>query len=456
MLRAMTHQRVPFWFLIANGAIVFVAFVLGILLGRRTPLPDPQGTALHLVFQEIEKSYVDRIDGKELLDKAIASMARLDDYSRYVPQNEVARFVEETTGTYDGIGVVLQLAEDGVFVRFPIEGGPGDRAGLLPGDRIVAVDGQSIDTLGAEQRSRVSEERLRGPSGSVVRITVARDGASETTLEVERAAVQRRSVKWSHWIDREQAIAYAHIADFHVGAAQALRQDLDALVATEGRPMRGLVIDLRFDLGGNLDEAVSIARMFVREGNLVSMRRRDAEVVERFDADPTQCTYGDLALVLLVNESSASASEVVAGALQDHRRASVVGEPTYGKGVVNTIYQWKDQPFRLKLTTARYYTPNGRNLDRGLRRDSAPQTAENGNSPNSAGGVGPDRLAALDGAAEETVRAALAEFPAPEHHLQRLTAWSKVRQMRVPGPLSLSEDPQLAAALEEIRARLGK
>lgn len=452
----MSQPRLPFWFFITNGAIVFVAFFLGVSMGRRSPLPEPQGTAMRLVYEEIEKSYVDRVDGKELLDRAIASMARLDDYSRYVPQPELSRFVEETTGSYDGIGVVLQFADDGIFVRNPIENGPGDRAGLLPGDRVVAVDGERIDTLDAEQRSRISEERLRGPSGSKVRVTVARQDASETTISVERASVQRRSVKWSHWLDREQRIAYAHVADFHVGAAKALRQDLDVLAADGLGPVRGLVIDLRFDLGGNLDEAVSVARMFVRDGNLVSMRRRDSEVVERFDADPTQCAFGDLPLVVLVNEASASASEVVAGALQDHRRAAIVGEPTYGKGVVNTIYEWKDLPFRLKLTTARYYTPNGRNLDRGIHREPGKKGEEAGNSDQKPGGITPDRPAPLDGAAEDLVRKALADWPVASRHAERVVAWSKSRSLRVPSPLSPSEDTQLAAALDEIRARVGK
>lgn len=452
----MTQPRVPFWFLIVNGAVVFVAFTLGVSLGRKTPLPDPQATALRLVYEEIEKSYVDRVDGKELLDRAIASMARLDDYSRYVPQTELARFVEETTGSYDGIGVVLHMADDGIFVRIPIEGGPGDRAGLLPGDRIVAVDGDRIDSLDAERRSRVSEERLRGPSGSKTSITVARDGGAETTLSVERASVQRRSVKWSQWLDRERGIAYSHLADFHVGAAKALRQDLDALSEGGRNAIRGLILDLRFDLGGNLDEAVSIARMFVREGNLVSVRRRDSVIVERFDADAKACTFGELPLVVLVNEASASASEVVAGALQDHRRAAIVGEPTYGKGVVNTVYEWKDLPFRLKLTTARYYTPNGRNLDRGIRRESGRQSGSDDNGDTKAGGIAPDRPAQLDGAAEAAIRAALADFPVADRHLERLTAFSKARKLRVPGPPSPSEDPQLAAALEEVRARVGK
>jgi hypothetical protein len=213
------------------------------------------------------------------------------------------------------------------------------------------------------------------------------------------------------------------------------------------------VLDLRFDLGGNLDEAIAIARMFVREGNLVSMRRRDSEVLERFDADATKCTFPDLPLVLLVNESSASASEVLAGALQDHGRARIVGEATYGKGVVNTIYEWKDLPFRLKLTTARYFTPKGRNLDRGRHRngDTARATSDATSAQASGGGVAPDRAAPLDGAVEESVRSALADFMVAARHRKAMVAWTSKRSLRAPGILSPNEDPQLTAALDELR-----
>ncbi len=449
----MTQARLPLWFLVANWVIVFLAFVLGVTLGRRTPLPDPQSTALQLVYEEIERSYVDRVDGAELLDRAIGAMARLDDYSRYVPKSDVAQFVEETTGSYDGIGVVLHFADDGVFVRTPIEGGPGDRAGLEPGDRIVAVDGARLDAMASDERARLAQDRLRGPSGSKVTIAILRGAEPEREVQIERAALQKRSVKWTQWLDRDRGLAYSHLADFHVGVAKALQADLDALRNEPGARLQGLVLDLRFDLGGNLDEAIAIARMFVREGNLVSMRRRDSEVLERFDADATKCTFPDLPLVLLVNESSASASEVLAGALQDHDRARIVGEATYGKGVVNTIYEWKDLPFRLKLTTARYFTPKGRNLDRGRHRngDTARETSDATQSEPSGGGVSPDRAAPLEGAAEETVRSALADFMVAARHREAILAWSESRSLRAPGILSPNEDPQLAAALDELR-----
>lgn len=446
----MSQTRLPLWFLVVNWVIVCCAFVLGVALGRRSPLPDPQATAMRLVFEEIERSYVDRIDGHELLDRAIAAMARLDDYSRYVPQSDVPRFVEETTGTYEGIGVVMHYADDGLFVRYPVGGGPGDRAGLLPGDRVVAIDGERVDTMTPAARARVAEEHLRGPAGSKVALTVHRDG-KEAAFAIERGPVQKLSVKWAHWLDEAAGLAYVHIADFHQGAQAALQRDLEALT-TGDRTLRGLVLDLRFDLGGNLDEAIAIARMFVREGNLVSLRRRDSEVVERHDADPAKCRWPDLPIALLVNRTSASASEVLAGALQDHERAVVVGEQTYGKGVVNTIYQWQGQPFRLKLTTAHYFTPDGRDLDRGRHRSAAGQNGSA--SAETPGGIRPDVAQALEERAQNAVQEALAEFPPPAHHQERLRAWSAERSLRAPGAPTTEIDAQLEAALAALRKRL--
>lgn len=444
----MSQPRLPLWFLVVNWVIVCCAFVLGVVLGRRSPLPDPQATALRPVYEEIERSYVDRVDGPELLDRAIAAMARLDDYSRYVPQQDVPRFVEETTGTYEGIGVVMHYAEDGLFVRFPMLDGPADRAGLLPGDRVVAIEGTRLDAMSASERSQLAEGRLRGKRGSRVSLTIAR-AEGELEIGIERAPVQKSSVKWAQWLDEANGLAYVHVADFHAGVQKALKKELDALDG-DGHALRGLVLDLRFDLGGNLDESIAIARMFVREGNLVSLRRRDTEVIERHDAEPAKCAFGDLPIVLLVNRSSASASEVLAGALQDHGRALVVGEKTYGKGVVNTIYQWHEQPFRLKLTTARYYTPKGRNLDRSRMRGTDDGTGAGAE----AFGIAPDVVQTLDAKVDAAVRDALADIPPPSRHLLALERWSKLRSLRVPGLLPEAEDAQLAAAVSALRKRV--
>ncbi|MEQ1630958.1 MAG: S41 family peptidase, partial [Planctomycetota bacterium] len=349
------------------------------------------------------------------------------------------------------------FAEDGVFVRIPVADGPGDRAGLVPGDRILAIDGTRIADLAARERANIAEERLRGIAGSRVALVVERSGA-ERTIEVERASVQKSSIKWAQVLDPERGLAYVHLADFHKGAQKALARDLEALRTIDGG-LRGLVLDLRFDLGGSLDEAIAIARMFVEDGNLVSLRRRDSEVLERFDADTSQCTFPKLPMVVLVNESSASASEVLAGALQDHGRAAIVGVATYGKGVVNTIYEWHGQPFRLKLTTARYFTPNGRNLDRGRHRNGTSNpgstaTASDGDATKG-GGIKPDREQTLEPAVDQALQRALAEFPVPKQHQAALSNWSAQRGTRVPGILSPAEDAQLRAALEVLRERTG-
>ncbi len=445
----MPQARLPLWFLCANWLIVCAAFVLGAWIGRGSSLPDAQAKALRLVYDEIQRSYVDAIDGAALADRAIAAMARLDDYSRYIPEADVPRFVEETTGSYEGIGVLLHFADDGIFVRTPIEGGPGDRAGLLPGDRITAVGGARLEAMPPAERQRIAEERLRGKKGTTATIAVDRDG-EERTFEVVRDAVKKRSVKWARVLDAERGLAYVHLADFHPGAAAELRHELARL--QENAPLGGLVLDLRFNLGGSLDEAVAVARLFVAEGNLVSLRRRGSEVLERFDALAAECAYSELPLVAVINGMSASASEVLAGALQDHGRAQLVGERSYGKGVVNSIYEWQGLPFRLKLTTARYFTPKGRNIDGGRRRNGDPdggvgRAADAATVETEAGGIAPDREVALDQAQTGELQRALADFAPPDRLSGILQQWSKARGLRPPGPLDAAEDPQLAAAL---------
>ncbi len=440
--------RVPIWALVVTPMAMLASFLLGLLFARPPALPEPQGTALRLVHREILASYVDEVDGTKLLDRAIAAMAALDDYSEYVPPSDVATFVEDTTGTYDGIGMLPHVATDGLFVRVAVADGPADRAGLEPGDRILAIDGVTIDDLGPDERLRIGHDRLRGPSGSKVTLLVQR-GDGQRTIVVERGPVQKSSVKWAQFLAADEGLAYVHLADFHPGCSKGIERALADLAAAPSG-LRGLVLDLRFDGGGNLDECLALARLFLAKGNIVTLRRRGTEVVESHDATG-QCPYPTLPLVLLVNGSSASASEVLAGALQDHSRAAIVGTETYGKGYVNTVFQWKDLDFRLKLTTATYFTPNGRNLERDRRRRSS---GARGDAVLPPGGITPDRVVALDDKVEAVVRAALADTPFAEHHRTVLTAWSKTRGLRLPGNLPSAEDPQLAAAVATLRERL--
>jgi carboxyl-terminal processing protease len=429
----------PLWFLLANMALVGGAFVLGVNLGsRRTAgLPDEQLAALAIVHREILQSHVEPQDGAQLLEHAIAGMVEaLDPYSRYIRPADVADYEERNTGHYEGIGADFAVHDDRIVLRFPLAGGAAERAGLLPGDVLLAVDGVELDT--PSQRERVVD-LVRGPADSTVRLRLLRDGATfEATLR--RGDVQRPCIKWAHLVVAEEGLGYVHLTDFHPGAARQLFAAVDDLL---GQGLRGLVLDLRWNGGGSLEECIAIARGFVRKGTIVTQTRRGGEVVERHEAMPEQCRFTTLPLVLLVNERSASASEVLCGALQDHRRAAIVGERTHGKAYVNTVYTWKNKPFRLKLTTGKYQTPLGRDIER--RR-----TTEGGET----GGITPDVVVALPAEQRSAVQAALRASEPPPAWREAFRAMAARTGMPVPTPPTPAGDAQFAAALPELRARL--
>jgi len=432
------RARVPIWFVAANMLLVLVAFTAGIALGgRRQPsLPEPQATALGLVHQEIVRSHVEPQDPQVLLDRAIAGMVKgLDPYSEYVPPQAVSAFEEDTTGSYQGIGMVPMPGEV-LVVRFPMPGGPAERAGLLPGDLILKVDGKAVAAPDAIKL-------LRGPSGSQVVITIRR-GSDEREVTVERGDVQKRSVKWARLLDAGEGLGYLYITDFHRDTAGEFARAVAALQALRPEGLRGLIIDLRFNGGGLLNECVELCRQLIPEGNIVSTKRRGSEV-ERYDARREACTLPDLPLVVLVNGHSASASEVMAGALQDHKRAAIVGVRTYGKGYVNTIYSWKNLPFRLKLTTAHYYTPSGRNIERphGTKRPAPDE-----------GGIIPDTAVDMDDKAAEDIYRHLYETEVPERYRAAVAAVADELGVTLPDLRGPDQDPQLAAALTELRGRL--
>ena len=432
------HARLPLWFLIANMALVAAAFAFGNVLGGRrvANLPEPQGSALDLVFHEILRSHIDSQDPHKLLDHAIAGMVKeLDPYSRYVPPSEVAQYEELNTGHYEGIGV--QMGADDV-IYYPQPGSPAERAGIQPGDRILAVDGQSLEST---DRRRISE-LVRGPAGTDVKLRLQR-GSKTEEIVVQRGDVQKNCVKWAHLVVPEEQLGYVHLADFHPGCAKGL---VDAITRLHGQnPLRGLVLDLRHDGGGSLDECLAIARSFLPSGLIVSQQRRDSEVVERYEAKPEHCRFPDLPLVVLVNEVSASASEVLAGALQDHARAAIVGQRTYGKGFVNTVYTWAKRDFRLKLTTGAYLTPKGRNIER-RHKHVDPTGAETG-------GIEPDVTVAVTRLEREAIEKVLGDPEPPSAYLEAFTTVAAALRVRVPQPPQITEDPQLAQAVATLRDR---
>lgn len=444
------RDRLPLWFLLANWLLVVAAFVTGVILGRmrRDGIPEPEATAMRLVLQQIVESHVDPQDPHALAERALHGMADdLDEYSEYIGPQMAPHFDEETTGTYEGIGVVSVPHDGELLVHFPMRGGPAERAGVQPGDRIVAVDGVALADFPVEQRSAEANKRLRGGAGERVRVTLQRGDAAPFDVDLVRGPIQKPSVRWAHLIEAEHGLGYVRISDFHKTTASELDAAIAELQQQCQGVLRGLIIDLRWNGGGLLDQCVGVARMFLSSGNIVTTRHRGSIVADQtFDADPAQCRQPELPLVLLVNQSTASACEVLAGALQDHARAAIVGTRTYGKGVVNTIYTWRDLPFRLKLTTARYFTPKGRNLDR--PHDAAHRDA--------AGGIAPDRLVELDKDVQRDAYGRLeGGYEVPPKFRAAVAALDQQLGRPQNQPLGPDADAQLAGALDELRTRAG-
>jgi carboxyl-terminal processing protease len=435
------QPRLPLWFLGAIWLLIAGAFWLGMTVGRAGTgdLPREQLAALAIVHREILASHVDPQQADQLVERAIAGMVKeLDPYSRYVPPADVPEYEERNTGHYQGIGADFDVHGDLVVLHFPMADSPAEKAGLRPGDLLLAVDDTSLDS--AERRRRVVE-LVRGPAGSEVRLRLQRDGAP-LEIVVQRGDVQKPCVKWAHCFDAAARLGYVHLTDFHPGAAKQLGAAIDGL--QQARPLRGLVLDLRWNGGGSLDECLAIARAFLRSGTIVTQWRRDREVVETHTATPETCRYPDLPLVLLVNDSSASATEVLAGALQDHGRAAIVGVRTHGKACVNTVYTWKNHDFRLKLTTGLYRTPNGRDIERHLHKES------NGSAD---GGIAPDIEVAVTDKVEAGLYAVIQRREVPERHREAHATVAAKYQFTTPAPPSPADDLQIAKAAEVLRTR---
>lgn len=313
----------------------------------------------------ILQNYVEEVDSRRLTYSALKGMvASLDDYSTfYFPEDEEG-FQEKTKGERVGIGVRLALFDDRMVVRFPIPASPADKAGLRPWDRIVSIDGKATDGIGyAEGRAL-----LRGPEGSTCRVVFIRGETTERrTVTIDRAMAVHPTVFGSRLIDRPhvdgtKSIGYLRISGFNKGTAEEIT---DTITSLQRDGATALIVDLRFNSGGLLEEALDSANLFVGEGVLLHTRGRSTESTKVYRAQSALLRFPQIALVLLVNGSTASAAEVFAGTLQDHKRAVLLGARTYGKGVVQSaITEHFGDDVVIKLTTARYYTPLGRCIDK--------------------------------------------------------------------------------------------
>jgi carboxyl-terminal processing protease len=304
----------------------------------------------------VTNTYVRDVDKQDLLEDALRGMLNgLDDYSDYYVREEFDAVNRDTSGEMIGIGVILRY-KDVPQVLFPLENSPAMDAGIQVGDEILAIDGVSTAGLLTEELS----SRIQGEPGSSILLQVRGLDGQEREHEITRRELPIPSVRRVRMIDEQRGIGYLAITSFSNRTTEEFDEAVSRL---QDDGLKALILDLRGNQGGLLSPAVEISQRFVREGVLASTRGRGEPKVE--SAAPELAWYHGIPLILLVDGESASASEVLAGALQDHRVAVLLGEPTYGKGVVQTISRYPDRHAIAKLTTSYYFTPSHRNLQRG-------------------------------------------------------------------------------------------
>lgn len=318
-------------------------------------LPWQDARLLAEVLGRIREEYVEEVSDQELIEAAIRGMmADLDPHSSYLDQEQYNEVRISTSGEYSGVGIEVTLDHGIVRVVNAIEDAPAARAGVLAGDRVVAIDDVpvSVDSI------QDTIERMRGASGTQVKITLERDKQPEPIhLVLERANVQLHTVRRAML---EGGVGYVRISHFSETTPRDVERALKALEREAGSKLAGLVLDLRNNPGGVLEAAVDVSDIFLEEGVIVTADGRAADARFEMDALPGDMLEG-APIVVLVNSGSASASEIVAGALRDHRRATLVGQKTYGKGSVQTVMPLSNG-HAIKLTTSRYFTPSGESI----------------------------------------------------------------------------------------------
>ncbi len=316
------------------------------------------------VYEVVRQAYVEKVDNKTLMKAAITGMlAGLDPHSEYLDKEGLQQLSEDTSGQYSGLGIEVLQVDGGLRIVSPIDDTPAARAGIKPGDSIVKIDGKLVE------RQNINEmfQQLRGKPGSKITLTIAHEGSAKLIdLHLVRETISVSSVKVR---ELEPGYAYIRISQFQDDTAVDLAKKLGQLITREG-PQKGAVLDLRNNPGGLLTAAVGVSDAFLDAGVIVTTRGRLTDANMSFSAHPGDQLHG-APMIVLTNHGTASAAEIVAGALQDNRRALTMGQRTFGKGVVQTILPL-DADHAVKLTTARYYTPKGTSIQAaGIKPDIA-------------------------------------------------------------------------------------
>jgi carboxyl-terminal processing protease len=313
--------------------------------------------AFMAVFERVRADYVEKVDDKKLIKGAIDGMlASLDPHSSYLDARDFNQMRIQTDGNYGGLGLTVTLEDGAVKVIAPTEDSPGFRAGIKAGDYITHLNGTLI--FGGTLDEAV--DQMRGKPGTSIRLTIVRAGRDKPfDVTLTREIIDLKPVKW----EVKGQVGYININGFSKGTGANVRAALVGIDKALGKQPLGYVVDLRSNPGGLLDEAVEISDAFLDSGEIVSQRGRDRRDIERYFAKKGDFSHG-LPIVVLIDSGSASAAEIVAGALQDQHRGLVMGERSFGKGSVQTLLQLDDTT-ALRLTTARYYTPSGRSVQEG-------------------------------------------------------------------------------------------
>jgi carboxyl-terminal processing protease len=396
------------------------------------------------VHRQVVNNYVEPVDDAKLKERSVEGMlSELDPYTNYIPPERQERFDQQIEGTFNGVGISLDMQEGKVTVISPMEGSPADRAGIEAGDFIVKVDGQAVAGWNLDEVVK----HVTGKAGTQVTLTILRGGKNidftmtrqEIVLPTVLGYDRNRDDSWNYWVSQNPKIAYVRIGQFDANTFETLKGILAGVPPSPGSPghpglvqsgMNGLILDLRFNPGGRLEQAVEVVNLFVKEGVIVTTRGRNRpEQVQRATG---QGTLPYFPMVVLVNDFSASAAEIVSGSLKDNHRALVIGQRTFGKGSVQEILPLDDHSGELKLTVAYYYLPSGRLVHR--KKDATDW------------GVEPQIIVPVDEAGARAIR----EQMLRRDTIRRPTtaAAAAATRMAATQPTTQPVDPQLDRALD--------
>ena len=424
MVQRAKEKPVLLWLLV----VALVGVFAGVVMAKRLPFDSDAYEQLKVfteVLSYVEANYVEEIDPQKAIQGAIRGMLRtLDPHSSFMPPDVYREMQVETEGRFGGLGIEITIRNDVLTVVSPIEGTPAFRAGVQPGDQIIKVDGESTKDMSLVD----AVKKLRGPEGSAVTISLFREGFTEPKdFTLTRAVIQIKSVRWTKVRDD---VGYIKLRSFHKTSTEELEHALQDL---EEQRIGGLVLDLRNNPGGLLEQAIAVADLFLEGGQLIvyTQGRLASQNMKGFSKN--EGTHPNYPMVILINGGSASASEIVAGALKDLSRATVVGTQSFGKGSVQTIIPLSDGS-GLRLTTAKYYTPKGTEIH--------------------GKGITPDVIVEQPQDDEQATEGEQKSEQKPEQKSEQKPLKSR-RQIDLPGD-DLADDPQLQKAVELLKGAIAQ